>query len=102
MREKRREEAPVGRAAYFAIGIIVLFICAVIISKTITLEKTLKETEAEYAGIQEDIREANALTEDIENEIKYRDTEKYIEDQAREMLGLKYPDEIILEPEKQE
>ena len=46
------------------------------------------------------IVKAEEKKQDIVNEIKYRETDDYIEDQAREALGLRYPDEIILVPKE--
>lgn len=87
------------RAAMAIIVAIVLFICALILIKTGGLKDEYDQKEKELAGINAMTVEAEQTTEDLMNEIKYRETDEYIEDQARDALGLRYPDEIILLPE---
>ena len=82
------------------IVIIVMFICILIMVKTETLSKTLAAKEARLEQINTEIAKAGEDTKAIENEIKYRETDDFIEDQARTSLGLRYPDEIILVPEE--
>lgn len=89
-----------SRAAMGLIVIIVMFICLLIMVKTNTLSDSLEAKEARLAQINVEIARAGEETKDIQNEIKYRETDDYIEDQARESLGLRYPDEVILVPKE--
>ncbi len=95
-----RKRGRSSRAAMGLIVIIVMFICLLIMIKTNSLSETLEAKEARLAQINLDIARAGEETKDIENEIKYRETDDFIEDQARESLGLRYPDEIILVPKE--
>jgi len=79
--------------------VIVLMIVALIAFKTNSLRKELQQKEAELAGVEQRIVAAEEETTAINNEIIYRQTDEYIEDRAREDLGLRYGDEIILVPE---
>lgn len=88
-----------GRAGISIIAVIVLLICLLIIYKTNEYNRKLEGLESELASVNSRIDDAEAMTENIREEIKYRETDDYIEDQAREQLGLRYPDEIILRPE---
>ncbi len=88
-----------GKTGISIIAIIVLLICGVIIYRTMGLEDTLDSKTAEYEELLGKIEEAEYETEEIKQEITYRQTDDYIEDRAREDLGLRYPDEIIFVPE---
>lgn len=83
----------------FITVVIVLLICGLIGWRISELNKTLESKENELAAINSEIDRASEKTKDIENEIKYRQTDDYIEDVAKDSLGLRYPDEIILVPE---
>ncbi|MBR5968164.1 MAG: septum formation initiator family protein [Lachnospiraceae bacterium] len=96
MRRKGRS----SRAAMGIIVIIVMFICVLILVKTEKLSSELNAKNETIMQLDASIAAANEKTKSIENEIKYRETDDYIEDQAREALGLRYPDEIILVPQE--
>ncbi|MCR5429336.1 MAG: septum formation initiator family protein [Lachnospiraceae bacterium] len=96
MRRKGRS----SRAAMGIIVIIVMFICVLILVKTEKLTSDLNAKNDIIKQLDASIAAANEKTKTIENEIKYRETDDYIEDQAREALGLRYPDEIILVPKE--
>ena len=96
MRRKGRS----SRAAMGIIVIIVMFICVLILVKTEMLTSDLNAKNDIIKQLDASIAAANEKTKTIENEIKYRETDDYIEDQAREALGLRYPDEIILVPKE--
>lgn len=89
-----------SRAAMGIIVIIVMFICVLILVKTEKLTSDLNAKNDIIKQLDASIAAANEKTKTIENEIKYRETDDYIEDQAREALGLRYPDEIILVPKE--
>ncbi len=80
------------------IVVIVLFLVGIIAFRTNALKKELQAKEQELARTNQSVTVAREETSDIENEIKYRQTDEYIEDQARENLGLRYADEIIVVP----
>lgn len=63
----------------------------------------LKEKQAAYAARQEELQEKinqeEARKQEIEEYEKYTQTQKYIEDMAKEKLGLVYEDEIVFKTE---
>lgn len=93
---KKKKGGAVGIAF---IGIVVLLICGLLIMKTRALEEELNEKQLELSSINMEIDREKSNTEDIENTIRYRQTDEYIEDQARDLLGLTYPDDIIIKPD---
>ncbi|MCR5685215.1 MAG: septum formation initiator family protein [Lachnospiraceae bacterium] len=80
------------------IVVIVLFLVGIIAFRTRTLKAELNSKEQELARIESGVTKAREETSDIQNEIIYRQTDEYIEDQARANLGLRYADEIIVVP----
>ncbi len=83
----------------------------IIVSAVIVLSGVLaikqKEIHDDYRIQQENEKELTDKVErleeekkDIESEAAYVQTPQYIEDMAREKLGLVYEDEIILEPKE--
>ena len=80
------------------IVVIVLLIVGLIAVKTNSLQKELEKKESELSALEQRIIEAEEETGAIRNEIIYRTTDEYIEDRAREDLGLRYEDDIILVP----
>lgn len=63
---------------------------------------SLKKKSGELAQRQEmlekQMKSEEQRTKDLESLEKYMQTKKYMEDVAREKLGLVYPDEILIEP----
>ena len=88
-----------SRRAAGIIFFVVVILCLLLYVKTEGLQSVLNGKQDELASINAKIQEAEEDTDTIKNEIKYRETDDYIEDQARESLGLRYPDEIILVPQ---
>ena len=79
---------------------IVLVVCAVLTySKGQAEEKEnlLKGTKEEK---KTELQSAKERQEELKEEAAYRQTKQYIEDLAREKLGLVKPDEIIIREEE--
>lgn len=84
------------------VAVAVLLLCAVITYNRVTLEGERKALEKRYAMLQEQLlleQERESLLSDRQC---YMQTLRYIEDVAREKLGLVYKDEIILRPKPEE
>ncbi len=84
------------------IVVIVLLIIGLIAIKTNSLRSELTDRETELTTLEQKITEAREETDAINKEIIYRQTDEYIEDRAREDLGLRHEDEIILKPKEEE
>lgn len=88
------------RAGLSIIVICVLAICAVVIYKQIGLNEEYDVRVAEYENLLKEKQEEEERSVEIEKFKMYTETNKYIEDIAREVLGLVYEDEIIFVPEE--
>lgn len=64
------------------------------------LRVTYEKSEAKIQELQQKIQVENQKTEEIKAMKAYVQTSKYVEDMAREKLGLVYPDEIIFQAEE--
>ena len=86
----------------FAMVLVTLVLLMLIVVVNIR-KSELKEKQAAYIARQEElqrkIEDEEARAEEIEEYDKYTQTQKYIEDMAKEKLGLVYEDEIVFKTE---
>ncbi|MEG1458317.1 MAG: septum formation initiator family protein [Acetivibrio sp.] len=87
------------RANLGAVAFVVLLLCCVIAYKKIDLD--IQETT--YAKKMEELEKTKKKEKSRSKEIKdykvYVQSKQYVEQEARDKLGLTYPDEIIFEAE---
>ena len=83
----------------FAMVLVTLVLLMLIVVVNIR-KSELKEKQAAYIARQEElqrkIEDEEARAEEIEEYEKYTQTQKYIEDMAKEKLGLVYEDESVI------
>lgn len=96
MRRVRKKKTGIGIIAF----VILMLFGTVAYSKT-GLQDRYREDKLKIERLQAQIDEQEERAVDINNLKAYVQTKKYIEDIAREKLGLVYKDEIIFEPEDQ-
>ena len=91
-RKKRRtsRKKRIGRFTVFGVIILSMVLCGTMAYKY----SVLKTQEKEYARQLADKR-----AEELKEYEKYVKTDEYVEEVAREKLGLVYKDEIIFEPD---
>ncbi|MDF2589323.1 MAG: hypothetical protein K0S41_3164 [Anaerocolumna sp.] len=95
LRKKRKAR----RTGLSIIAIMVLLICGIVTFKRQELDKANAKSTSRIAELNKQIEEAKEDSEDIKDKKAYMQTKKYIEEMAREKLGLVYKDEIIFESE---
>ena len=111
-RSKRRSRWRIQRhrRSVFAISAVVLLLFIVVSMSSISLrakeaeyqvqEQELKQQlKEEKARTKEQLKEEKARTEEIKELGEYVGTDEYVEDVAKEKLGLIHEDEIILRAE---
>lgn len=88
-----------NRFGMFLVSIVVIMLLVVVAVKS----NELKEKKDYYAQkeqqLQEQIAEEEKRAEEIADYEKYTQTKKYIEDVAKDKLGLVYEGEIVLKDE---
>jgi cell division protein DivIC len=95
LRKKRSRR----RTGLSLIAIIVLFVCGIVSYKRQELNNTNAEAAAKIEELKGEITVAKDDAKDIKEMKTYVHTLKFIEEMAREKLGLVYKDEIIFKSE---
>lgn len=95
--KKRKEKKTIGMKLFV---VLVIILCAVVIYATADLEKQRNGKLQVKAQLEAQIaqQEEEALKLDARQD--YTNTRKFIEEMARKVLGLVYPDEILFEEGK--
>lgn len=76
----------------------VAFICVVVVARVSTLKAQSRELEITQAELEAKVEQATLEHENLVAQEQYMKTNEYIEDVAKEKLGLVYPDEIVIKP----
>jgi cell division protein FtsB len=84
-----------NRAGIVWASIVVLILVTVVSIKSIGLMKKADEYRTREEALKGQIEYETQRSEDIAEFERYTQTRKYIEDTAKEKLGLVYPGEII-------
>ncbi|SFG14947.1 hypothetical protein [Oribacterium sp. WCC10] len=102
MRNRRRNKNTVSnRLAIIGITIVVLFIALAIHARSVTLREQDHNYQLQEESLQADIEEQQRLSEELEQKKVYVKTKEFTMEKAREIFGLKMPDEIIIKPDAQ-
>lgn len=88
-----------SRKNLFLVAGVVLILCAVMSYSKVKLEAQENACKKRMEELSSELSEEEKRAEDIEDYKTYVQTKKFIEEEAREKLGLVYPDEIIFEAE---
>ncbi len=94
MRRRRKNKTGAGIIAF-----VVLILFAIISYRRMGLAQELKADQLELTRLDGQIQEQEDRKLDIEELKKYTESKQYIEDIARQKLGLVYKDEILFEKE---
>ena len=95
-RRKKRYRPNILAMAVMTV-ITVLLVCAMV-SRTTALEERLGTYEAKVTSLTHAIAAASAETEKLEEQRIYMQTNQYIEEMAKNVLGLVDPEEIVVVP----
>lgn len=96
-RQKRRMQRH-KRSVLIISGIMVM-LTAVVMINMMGLQAKNKQYKAQEAELKNEIAKEEQRTEEIKDLEKYVGTDEYIEDTAKDKLGLAYPNEIIFKPQ---
>ena len=80
------------------IGVIAVF-AVVLISGQIRLSAKSKVTNAKLSALQQEMEVQRQRTEKLQERKEYTQSREYVEEVAKNKLGLIYPDEIIFRAE---
>ncbi len=83
-----------------AVAVLVLF--GVITYSSIRLQAEERALEKRKSELEAQLQTEKERSEELEEQRAYMQTFRYIEEIAREVLGLVYPDETIVRPAEEE
>ena len=83
------------------IAVAVLVLCSVIFFGSIELQEEKRALEKEKSEYETKLETAQDLSKELKNKRAYMQTVSYIEELAREVLGLVFPGETILKREEE-
>lgn len=96
---KRRKRKKKNNKGLPVIVFVVIVFCLCIGLKSISLKRESEELSKKQTVLENQIKSEEQRTKELEDLEKYMQTKKYMEDVAKDKLGLVYPDEILIEPE---
>lgn len=96
---KKKRQNKLGMAC---VSIVVIAVFTVIMIKSVNLKEKRDAYEAEEQALIEQIDDEKQRTEQLQEYEKYTKTDRYIEEIAKEKLGLVYEDEIIFKSDVQD
>ena len=89
-----------NRLGMAAIGCFAVMLLGVTVSQSQNLEKRLAYYDERAAALEESIEQEQARTEEIKDKKEYMQTDEYVEEVARNRLGLVKDNEIVFEEAK--
>lgn len=98
-RRKTRSKKRISRFTVAGVIIFCVITCGILVYNSSVLMTQEKEYEKQITQLKKEKKEADKRTEELKEYEKYVKTDEYIEEVAREKLGLVYKDEIIFEPD---
>ena len=81
------------------ICVAVLLCCFVVGIRSYMLYNEKVELEKRYEVLSNKLESEEERKTELEEKEKYMGTKKFVEDTAKNKLGLVYPDEIVIQPE---
>ena len=93
---KKRREGLGNRLAIIGITVVVLSLAVVVNVKNTSMEKKLVEYQAKEESLTRQVENEQKRAAELEERRVYVQTKQYIEEVAKQKLGLVKPDEILL------
>lgn len=98
-REKLRGQKPSNKIVGFAVVIIVIALVFIMNSMGKEVENRNNRDDAQIEQLRNEIEQEKERSRQLEAYEKYVNTKQFVEEIAREKLGLIYPDEKIFKEE---
>lgn len=102
MRKKAKRRVRHSRVKHLVGMILVLAIGSVAAYKGYRTKQVLAEYQSRMNELNTKIEEEQKRTEEIEEYKEYVTTDEYVEEVARDKLGLVYDDEVLLKANEEE
>ncbi len=83
----------------FGVLVLCCVVCGTMAYKTVTLRAESEKYSEQIADLKKEKKKLREEKSELKDYRSYVKTKEYMEEIAREKLGLVYPDEIIFEPD---
>ncbi len=87
-----------SRATILLVLLVVVVIVAATVIRSLSLSEKRDELAITEVQLEQQLEEANNKADELAEREKYMKTKKYIEDEAKNKLGLVNKDEILIKP----
>lgn len=94
-----RRRKPQNRMSMMLVSLVVLILAGVVAVKSAQLQQKKEIYEVRQKELEAQIADEELRAEEIEEYRKYTQTKKYVEEVAKDKLGLVYEDEIVFKEE---
>ena len=84
-----------NRFSMFLVSLVVLMIMVVVAARSVELQQKIEGYDTQIASLSAQIDAETARAEEIEEYRKYTQTKAYVEEVAKDKLGLVYEGEIL-------
>ena len=88
-----------SRTITFLIVLAVVFVCVTSIVRATSLHAKSKQLAETEKSMELRVEQAKQEQTELDAQEKYMQTNEYIEDVAKDKLGLVHPDELVIKPE---
>ena len=95
---RKRREGWSNRLAIIGITVVVLSLALVVNIKNHSMEKKVMEYQAKEESLTRQVENEQKRAAELEERRVYVQTKQYIEEVAKQKLGLVKPDEVLLKP----
>lgn len=95
---RRKKDRWSNRLAIIGITVVVISLGVVVNLKSASMEKKDLEYQAKETALQQQVLQEKNRANELEEYRIYVQTKQYIEEVAKQKLGLVKPDEILLKP----
>ena len=95
----KQKRKAASRKTIIGIAIVLLVFVAIMGIQLFQKFSTLSKLKSQEAQLKNEYKKELQLSKELKEKKKFVQTDEYVEDMARK-LGLLYPDEVILQPEK--
>ena len=98
---RRKRSKTSKRQSGFAnmlVFLVMIFVCIFLAQKIVSLNAKSKDLAQQEALLEREIAQARVEFDNLVAQEQYMQTTAYIEDVAKDKLGLVYPDEIVIKP----
>ena len=96
---RQRSKKRISGFTKFGVVILCLVICGTLIYKSHILKEQYNEYSKQITQLKKEKKEAFDKAKELEDYEEYVKTDEFVEEVARDNLGLVYKDEVIFEPD---